>query len=374
MRVLHVSPWFPPAWSFGGIVTSVGALAEAQVRAGAEVTVLTTDADGAGRVDSPPLERRNGVRVRTFRVAWPHRLFRAPGLLASLPAELQDADVVHVHGLFHSPGLAAARSASPEKLVVSPRGMLVKELIRARSRLAKSAWLAAFPHRNVRLWMASSGRERRDVLEFDVSSERVRVVPNGVLVPEGHRDPSPEVRELLAAGDYALYLGRMSWKKGLGDLLDAWRPHAKRLRLVVCGPDEDGIGQRLMRDESEWIAAGRLILWPGVAPHDAHALLAGAELLALFSRHENFGNVVLEAMAHGTPVVVHDTVGASEWVERAGAGWVVRPGEAADGLSAALRDPEERRRRGQRGRELARGLSWDRIALQTLDAYAEIRA
>ncbi|MEX1026213.1 MAG: glycosyltransferase [Planctomycetota bacterium] len=369
MKIVHVTPWYPPAWRYGGPVTSVDALVRAQARAGAEVTVLTTDADGAERVESAPLERREGVRVRTFRVAFPRRLFHAPGLSAALAGELERADVVHVHGMFHAPGLAAVRRARTSSIVVSPRGMLVSSLVRERSRLAKRAWLSAFPVEKVALWIASSERERRDLADFRIAATNVSVLPHGVEIPPRSAPTDALVADVLRGPEYVLYLGRLSWKKGLLELIEAWQPQAPATRLVIAGPDDESLGRWLARRFQGLVDAGRLIFVPTVVPADAHALLAGAACLALFSRHENFGNVVFESLAHGTPVVAYDTVGAGEWVARAGAGWITPPKGGAAALGAALADEAERKRRGLAGQELVAHWTWDAVAAETLAAY-----
>lgn len=377
MRILHVTPWFPPALRYGGVPVCAFELARAQVALGHQVTVLTTDADGAGQVDVEPLEVRDGVRVRTFRASFPRRLFQAPGLNAALPDELNDTDVLHVHGLYHAPGLAAVRRARRLRVVtaVSPHGMLVRELIEQKSRWAKRGWLSLFPARSVERWFATSERDRRDQIELDVPAARITVIPNGIPEPDVVDNAiRPLVRNVLDRPGYLLFVGRLSWKKGLTDLLDAWLPHAENVRLVLAGPDDEGLGHELERQHADLVERGRFVRLPQVAQHEALALMEEAVGLALFSRHESFANVVFEAASVGTPVVLHNTVGASEWIERAGAGWVVPPGGAAGAVDALLLDEAERRIRGERGRELAARWGWDRVAREVLAHYAGPRS
>ena len=60
MKVLHVTPFYEPAWAYGGMARAAAALCRALVRRGHEVTVITTLLDGA----HPRLETLGGVRVR----------------------------------------------------------------------------------------------------------------------------------------------------------------------------------------------------------------------------------------------------------------------------------------------------------------------
>ena len=66
MHILHVTPYFPPTWAYGGIPRIVDGLSRALVELGHQVTVLTTDAfDGGTRVDLAADRDHHGVRVLT---------------------------------------------------------------------------------------------------------------------------------------------------------------------------------------------------------------------------------------------------------------------------------------------------------------------
>src|SRR5205823_5016921 len=125
-------------------------------------------------------------------------------------------------------------------------------------------------------------------------------------------DPSPVSDADLPDG-YVLFLGRISWKKGLDRLLQAMALTA--LPLVVAGND----------DEDYWPGMARLAETLRIAPRVHYvgrvdgarkeSLLRRAALLVLPSYSENFGNVVLEAMAVGTPVIVTPEVGLAAAIE-----------------------------------------------------------
>ena len=121
MHVLHVAPYFPPTWAYGGIPRVVDGLSRAQAAAGALVSVLTTDAlDGAARAGLP-LDRSHGqVRVLTApnlsnRLAYRHQLFLPrPDALAAARAAIERSGppaVVHLHGHRHLLNTVAVRWA-----------------------------------------------------------------------------------------------------------------------------------------------------------------------------------------------------------------------------------------------------------------------
>jgi glycosyltransferase involved in cell wall biosynthesis len=149
--------------------------------------------------------------------------------------------------------------------------------------------------------------------------------------------PTPEQRAAFQAktpelGDrpYLLFLSRIHRKKGCDLLVDAFAKIAKEqpdLQLVVAGPDQENLVAAL-RERAEALGVGDRIHWPGMLKGDAKwGGYRGAEAFILPSHQENFGIVVAEALACGTPVLISDKVNIWREVEAAGAG-LVRPDDA----------------------------------------------
>lgn len=138
----------------------------------------------------------------------------------------------------------------------------------------------------------------------------------------------------------------------------------------MAGPD-DGGRSRLEAHVRERGLTGRVTLMGVLRGATRSALLEHARCLVLPARSENFGNVVLEAMAVGTPPVVTPEVGAAEWVRR-GAGLVVpaEPGRWCAALGGLLADSGRREKFAARGRELAQEeAAWPSIAARFELAY-----
>jgi len=144
-----------------------------------------------------------------------------------------------------------------------------------------------------------------EVLEaFDLTTDRVVVVPNGVDLPTRPSDPKAG-RRIAGVEQYVLALGTIEPRKDLPLLVRAFDQIASAhpsLHLVVAGPDGWGVHAF---DEavhaSPHHARIRRLGW--LPDGDRRALLAGATVLAFPSRYEGFGLPPLEAMAEGTPVV-----------------------------------------------------------------------
>ena len=106
-------------------------------------------------------------------------------------------------------------------------------------------------------------------------------------------------------------------------------------------------------------------------------LLRSASSIVLASYSENFGNVVIEAMAAGCPVIVTREVGAAGVVTESGAGIVVEgdPASLAQGIQRLLSDRAGRSRMGRDGRDaVALRYSWDAVAARMETVYGDLIA
>ena len=105
------------------------------------------------------------------------------------------------------------------------------------------------------------------------------------------------------------------------------------------------------------------------------SLLRAAKVLVLPSYSENFGNVVLEAMAVGCPVVLTPEVGAAEIVRSSGAGLVVSgdPESLGNGIAEILSDEKRRQSMTEAGLNcITQHYSWDQIAERMEAVYDEV--
>ena len=101
--------------------------------------------------------------------------------------------------------------------VVSPRGMLEKDLIERKSAIWKAALIGFVEKRSLEGAAAihvTSGREADEAAAFGFSLRRVSEIPNGVDVDRAVFAASPAVSGVIEQGPYVLFLGRINWKKG----------------------------------------------------------------------------------------------------------------------------------------------------------------
>jgi glycosyltransferase involved in cell wall biosynthesis len=367
VKILHVVPTYFPARRYGGPIVAVHGLCKALVARGHEVHVFTTNVDGDRTLDVPtgtPVDL-DGVKVHYFASPY-RRLYWSPEMRRSLETEVRTCDIVHIHAVYLWPGVAAARAAKRANVpyVISPRGMLVPELIRQKSRFVKTAWLRLFERK---------GFANAAAIHFTTELERVEAarvavpLPNPIVIPNGiDLEPRPDVARDATT---LVFLGRVNWKKGLDRVIDAL-PQLAGVRFVIAGNDEEGLTPQLLARAAERGVRDRVEFAGPVYGPAKNELLAKATLFVLTSTSENFGNAVLEALSMETPVVLSKDVGLADEVMRANAGIV-----GMEGVAALLDDAVRREEMGQNGRALVESrFAWPRVAQEMETAYCSIRS
>jgi glycosyltransferase involved in cell wall biosynthesis len=380
MRILEVIPSYLPATRYGGPIFSTHALSKALVERGHTVEVYTTYG-GQDPSNGLPPERTelDGVTVNYFKPSCSHRLAWAPGLARKLKTEISRFDIVHLHTVFLWPTWSAAQLARARGVpyVMSPRGMLVKELIKRRNPIAKSVWIELFEKTNLANAAAiqvTSSREAHDLAEFGWKLPRMVSIPNGVDWKPVQGEASSEIAAATERRPYALFFGRLSWKKGIDTLLEAFA-RTTAGHLIIAGTDDEGLSASLRKSLEPLGLTDRVqILSRTIEGADKYELFRSARLFVLPSRSENFGNSVLEALAAGLPAIVTPEVGAAEIVIEAKAGLVV-PRDAialAKSLEQLMGNKTQAREMGQRGQAYVyANCSWASAAEKMEALYGE---
>jgi glycosyltransferase involved in cell wall biosynthesis len=208
-----------------------------------------------------------------------------------------------------------------------------------------------------------------------VPGERIVVIPNGV------ETEAAAPKSDYAAGDpvRVVFVGRLHPQKGLDVLLEAFRAvlesaPERRWRLSVLG---DGPLRARLEAQAERLGLGGAVEFCG-AVGDVPARLLSSDIFVLPSQAEGMSNALLEAMAHGLPVVATRVSGNVDLIEDGVNGLLVAPGEPAE-LARALRrlgdDGELRARLGRAARAaIEAGFSMTAVAAEYLRLYRALHA
>ena len=195
----------------------------------------------------------------------------------------------------------------------------------------------------------------------------VHVVPHGVDVPAVTPDAVSRFREEHGLRrDYVLWCGTREPRKNLDRLVAAFRALAPRdVDLVLVGPE--GWGDVQVPDD----ATAQVRVVGRLDEADLHAAYAGARAFAFPSIREGFGLPVLEAMAHGVPVLTSRGTACAEVLGDAGV--LVDPmdvGSITEGLAELLGAGAEEM--GVRGRRRSASFTWQDAAERTLEVYRRV--
>jgi glycosyltransferase involved in cell wall biosynthesis len=290
----------------------------------------------------------------------------------ALRATRQGFDVVHFHAL--GPGLftPVTRWLSTAAVVQTIHGLddeRAKWGGGAKAVLRTGRWLSGrVPHATVVV-----ARGLADVFPDPAS---VHHVPNGVRLPPEALDQTMLEELGVEPGGYLLFVGRLVPEKAVDVLLRAFARVDTDLRLVIAGDAShtEEFGAEVLR----LAAADPRVITPGFVYGDRlHSLYAHAAAFVLPSLLEGLPLVLLEAAAHGAPIVVSDIAPHLEVLgeqDRPGRR-LARAGDPvslADAIRRAIQDPVTEREGASAVRDEVLGAySWPAVAAQLEDVYAE---
>jgi glycosyltransferase involved in cell wall biosynthesis len=378
IKVLHVVPAFFPATYWGGPIFSVFGLCNALAEIpGVQLRVLTSDTAG------PRLSER--VKVSGFPMRYPcgydvfftRRILMneiAPGMLRWLWSMIRWADVVHLTGAYSFPTIPTLLACRLLKkpLVWSPRGALqaTEEWKGAKKRKLKKVWeqicSAVMPERCV--LHVTSEKERKMSLER-LPNAVATMIPNGTDIPEllpARRWRPDGVLRLL-------FLGRLDPQKGIENLLEALSQiDNDAVRLDIYGTGDFSYS-RLLVSLANGLNLGDRVRFHGhVEAEEKTAAFLAADLCIMPSHSENFGMVVVEALAHGVPVIASKGTPWATLVKKGCGLWVENSPES---LAKAIQSAKEMdiNGMGKRGREwVCAEMNWKRIADDMFTEYRRL--
>lgn len=381
MNVLHVTSTISKRG--GGVASYLWGLVEQQARAGIKVTVAGIEDDHVGLdIDTSAScgEIVTAPRTGSRALGWSRCLAQ------QLASVIPKVDLIHIHGLRALLSRDVRRLAfqHDKPLIISPHGQLYPQVL-ARNPIRKAflAWLFVDADLKAASCLhATSTAEAEHIKSYGLRRP-VAVIPIGVDPAAYHLDVEQACNAVdrrypvLRGYRRILVLTFLHPKKGLERLAVAWgrvNKISREWRLVIAGPD--GGYEAESRTAFALHAPGDSVLWVGpVYGREKAELLAGCDLLVLPSDWENFGIVVIEALAAGIPVIA---TSGSPWEElsKRGCGWWIRPTIEVLAKTLATAMATEQcilRSMGERGRQLAyENYTWDRCAAQMIRLYETI--
>ena len=218
---------------------------------------------------------------------------------------------------------------------------------------------------------------RRQGLALGALEPRTRVILKGVHLEQFRANTTPRGTPGVDRRPSILTVAGLGPIKGIDHILDALarvKAAGHDFSYVVCG---EGSQRSLLEQRAAELGLSDVTSFPGKVPRTTIAnYFASADMLVHGSLIEASGNVLLEAMASGLPVVCTDAGGPAEYVPDGITGFVVPvadPDAMAARIIKLLRQPDLLTQFGRAARELAeRKFPYDRMIDETLEVYREV--
>lgn len=325
MNILFLTPTYKPAYVYGGVTVVTSLLAESLVRSGHNVTVYTTNGNGATelKIDADREIVVEGVKVFYFRRFSRGHSHFSPAFWRKIYFEVTKFDVVHLHSWWNPPMMMAAaicklRGVRP---VISPHGMLCDYILKTNNRRTKQILhflIGKYLLENTFLHVSSE-------MEWNESQEMIggnwtgAIIPNLVEPEYFDHTQTRDDNEPFVIG----FLSRIDPKKRLDLLIQALSKVSFDYKLKVAGTGDNDYLNYLKKlsvacgneDKIDWVG------WKDKG--QKYEFYSSIDLFTLLSFNENFGVVVIEALSAGTPVLLSRNVGLSKYVIQNDLGWVI---------------------------------------------------
>jgi len=339
------------------------------------------------------------LRPRVLPVRGSRSVGYSPSLRASLLAA--EGDVLYRAGLWSLPSQYAAtwsrQHQKPE--IITPHGMLDPWAVRNSGWKKRVAhWLYEGKHLRAAACIRALCESEADSIRTFGLKNPIAIIPNGIDLPEDKPAVAPGVdrpwKDFIEPGRKGLlFLSRIHPKKGLINLLRAWNLSAAQSSgwtLVIAGWDQGGheaeLKQLATMLKIPWAEVGDgaksqsresnvppSILFIGPQFNEAKAACyANCDAFILPSFSEGLPMVILEAWAHGKPVLMTPECNLPEgFAANAALRIDANAGSIARALTEMFRaSPSALRAFGDRGRALVAGrFTWPKVAADMKSVY-----
>lgn len=379
LRVLMISQRMLPHVA-GAELQALG-LSGALINLGVDVRIATTrfssDLRGREIIEGVEVRRLPVLRARLndstdSSAAAKASTFASAG--SYVARHRRDYDIIHAHCI-SAASIGAAMGARIARLPV----LIKPSLGGADGEISKIvdspfARLATGLLRGVDRFAVLDPGIAEELARLGVSRDRLVHVPNGLDLARFNPATCEERKQIrarlnLPEGPTALFVGQIVRRKGVDRLLEVWPQVSASIKdawLIFAG---EGELSKAVREQSA--EPGSRIIYLGIR-RDIPELMRAANVFVMPSRNESFGNVIVEAMACGLPVIAGRTGIAGQLAIDSIAGRLVdpeRPYEIAYALSEILGSREQAARLGSGGQELAQRFDYRRVAREYLEIY-----
>jgi len=386
MKLNLIIPSFYPAVVYGGpIFSTLYVCRELSKFENIELYVSTTNTNMTSKLDVGP---NKWLKFENFYVKYYDETIIDKfsfSLFKNIHKDIKNSDVVHIQGIFNTPipiSLFWCRIFK-KPTMLSPRGSLGRWPLSHGNKF-KKIWLKLFikPFSKNVVWHVTSNQEKNEVLDL-FPDAKIKIIPNGIYVEEFSQYNFLTKEEFLKIyakkevkkiDKLVISMGRLQQKKGFDILIDAFYKVLDKFPnsyLFIAGPDE-GEKDKLIKQIKKLNIEDKVFFTGNLKGKKKINFLANADLFVLPSHNENFGNVYLESLACGTPIIASKNT-PWEMVEKYNCGkWVENSiEETARAVEEMLNIDKEQIKNNCVN--LAKQYDWSNIAKEFVKTYEDMK-
>ncbi|HYB68145.1 MAG TPA: glycosyltransferase [Candidatus Acidoferrales bacterium] len=383
LTVLMLSWEFPPR-IIGGISSHVYELSMALSRKNVNVHVVTCSFP-----EAPENEQISRVKVHRFNSKIPSTSFlgwifsmnqaMAERAIDVINESNEEVDIIHAHDWLVAEAAVKLRDAFSKSLVstihateMGRRGGIHNDYQRTIDEMERH-----LVNQSSKVICCSNYMADQISSAFNVHSERLHVIPNGVNAAkfDGRVNTLPIKRLYAKNGERIVcFVGRLVHEKGVHVLIGAVPKVLAvmpNVNFVIVG--EGGMKDYLMKEAWDFGVAGHVFFAGFVNEETLISIYRASDAAVFPSLYEPFGITALEAMAAKTPVIVTDTGGLAEIVQHEKTGikvYVDNSDSLAWGILRVLKNSDVAKKIREDGyRKVLRDYDWDKIAEKTMKVY-----
>jgi glycosyltransferase involved in cell wall biosynthesis len=345
--ILVLARYYLPGSKAGGPIRSIRNIVQALAGA-CEFRIVTSDRDHTDTVSFPNVAINAWNDVSGARVFYADGAQRRSTAMSSLMRAV-DPDVVYLNSFF-SPSFGIGplvqrrlgRTGSRARWIIAPRGEFAPGAMGFKTWKKRGFLRAAKIGGLLRgiTWQATSDLEAEDIRRETNAADSAIVLASNIT--EGVQDLDEAAVAPISGPLRVCFVSRVSPKKNLAFAIEALARVQQPVEFDIYGPVED----EAHADACRRIAAGagdRLtVRWHGPVPHEqVRGIFARHDLFLFPTLGENFGHVIFESLAAGTPVLVSDRTPWQD-LDAKGVGWVRsldRVGDFTDVIDVFARLP-----------------------------------
>lgn len=312
MRICVIVPSFFPAVFYGGTIFSIHESLKLFSNKKLEIFVSTTSANGRTRLKVKKniflkLKQNYFVKYYFDEIINRFSLF----FLFGIWSDVRKSNIVYVQDIFSIfaiLGFVASRIYN-KKCIIAPRGSLSEYSLKSRFYWLKMIWIFLFlkiMNKNF-FWHVTSEFEKKDIFKLNLNG-KIFIIPNFI------KFDLKKIKKLKSLNSISLNntkkvlkigtLTRLDKKKGLLNLIRAFSKLKTKqdVHLFICGEDH-GLKQEIKKEIKIWSLNKKVTILKPLYGIKKYQFLKMLDVFCLPSKNENFGNVYLESLRVGTPII-----------------------------------------------------------------------